>query len=66
MPGWPATGEHFGATLEFLNPEPDGGLFARLRFLAPDLATPYLSAGAELLLMEGPRVVAESKVVAVL
>ncbi|WP_157063480.1 hypothetical protein [Luteipulveratus mongoliensis] len=62
IPGWPASGEHFSVVLDLVESRA-GQALARARFLAADLAGAYLSRGAELLLMEGPRAVAEATVV---
>lgn len=64
LPGWPGTGEHFSVVMEFLPAEDLAGL-ARARFLAADLAGAYLAEGAEFLVMEGPRAVAEAVVIAI-
>lgn len=63
-PGWPAAGEHFSVVLELLGPPSESGQ-AKARFVAPDLANAYLSEGAEMLIMEGPRPVARALVLSV-
>ncbi|MEU8623487.1 hypothetical protein [Streptomyces sp. NPDC048669] len=39
---------------------PDGTDLARIGFLVPDLARPHMHLGAELLIAEGPKVVAHA------
>lgn len=56
-------GGHFGVALLLGEPGRGGEVLAELRFLAPELAGAYLVPGAELLLMEGPRPVAEAIIV---
>lgn len=57
MPGWPATAEKFSLLLQKIDERPDGIWFCNVGFLAPDLVAPYLSPGASMLVMEGPKVV---------
>lgn len=40
--------------------QPDGPALANIGFLVPELAGPHLHVGAELLITEGPRVVAHA------
>lgn len=48
--------------IEATPPDPDGRATARVGFLAPHLAAPHLRPGARILVLEGPRVVAEAVV----
>jgi hypothetical protein len=45
--------QHIGA-------QPDGSALANIGFLVPDLARPHLRVGTELLITEGPAVVAHA------
>ena len=61
-PGWPATADHLSIMVQRVASLPDGADLANIGFLIPDLARPYLHSGAELLVMEGPKVVAHAVV----
>lgn len=67
QPGWPAAAEEmFSILLEQV--EVGGGSNERrykVGFLAPDLAKSFTHDGAELLIMEGPKVVARGRIDAV-
>ncbi|MFC1402190.1 MULTISPECIES: hypothetical protein [Streptacidiphilus] len=46
--------------VEHIDPQPHGLALANIGFLAPELARPHLHVGAELLITEGPRIVAHA------
>lgn len=58
QPGWPATADKLSILLE--EAEGSGGDERRYKvgFLVPELAKPFVHAGAEVLVTEGPKVVA--------
>ena len=60
LPGWPATGPQFSVVLEFLGtPAEDGWTEVSIRELVEGAAgSEALCAGAELVVLEGPREVA--------
>jgi len=58
MPGWPATATQISILIQRLGAEPAAQELAKVGFLVPDLAKPYLHAGAKVLVMEGPKAVA--------
>lgn len=60
LPGWPATGPQFSVVLELLgNPGADGWTAASIRELVEGApGSEALSAGAELVVLEGPQEVA--------
>lgn len=57
LPGWPATAEKFSVLIQKIGDGPDGAWICNLDFFAPDLVASYLTPGARMLVMEGPRVV---------
>jgi hypothetical protein len=59
-PGWPAAGDALSILLEAINTAVDGSGTYKIDFLARDLARPFLHAGADVLVMEGPTVVARA------
>ncbi|GAB2699837.1 hypothetical protein [Nocardia thraciensis] len=59
QPGWPAqSNQAISILIERTGEDCDGGELVNIGFLAPDLALPYLHEGAEILVLEGPKVVA--------
>lgn len=62
---WLATSQHFGVAMKLAEPDANGDVVAELRFFAPDLVTDFLSPGALLLVMEGPRAVGEASILSV-
>jgi hypothetical protein len=60
VPGWPAGAEHFSILLEEVEALPGGAWLCKVDFLARDLARPYVHPGQPLLIMEGPKVVANA------
>jgi|SRR5215470_11997073 len=60
VPGWPATADHISILLQKVGTLPTGEDLSRVGFLAPDLARPYVKTGAELVILEGPKVVANA------
>jgi hypothetical protein len=66
MPGWPAAADQVSILIRPTSRGEDAVDIAEIGFLVPDLARPYLHAGAELLVMEGPKVVANAEIAQVL
>src|SRR4051812_129465 len=58
-PGWPASADQLSILIRRVATQDDGTDLAEIGFLAPDLARPYLHPGCELLVLEGPSVVAQ-------
>jgi hypothetical protein len=56
-PHWPRGAEHFSILLEEVERLPDNARVCKVGFLAPDLAQPFVHPGADVLVMEGPRIV---------
>ncbi|MEU1801682.1 hypothetical protein [Streptomyces sp. NPDC019937] len=65
-PNWPANAAQLSILIEKTNTLPDGRNAAMIGFLAPELASPFLSKGQEILIMEGPKVVAHATIEEVL
>ncbi|WP_026452868.1 hypothetical protein [Saccharomonospora iraqiensis] len=66
-PGWPATDPRTTSVLlQRIGPAPCEVELATVGFLAPDQARPYLREGAELVVLEGPRPVADAVITEVL
>lgn len=61
-PGWPATAQHISILIEQVDERDDGTRTCKIDFLVRDLALPYLTPGLRILVMEGPKVVAEADV----
>ena len=62
VPEWPAGGEHFSVLLEY----PSGSnaeVTARVDFLARNLVADEVREGAQFIIMEGPRPVADAEIV---
>lgn len=58
QPGWPGSAEQLSILLQEVEVEPDGHRLCKVDFLARDLARPFLHPGADVLILEGPKVVA--------
>ncbi|WP_432036465.1 hypothetical protein [Streptomyces cucumeris] len=61
-PDWPSGATQLSILVQRIHTLPDGRDLAKIGFIAPDLANPFLSAGAHILIMEGPKVVARAVV----
>lgn len=61
-PDWPKGADHFSILLEEVERLPDDGRVCKVDFLARDLALRFVHAGAGLLIMEGPKVVAHAEI----
>ena len=61
-PGWPRGADQFSILLEEIERLPDDNRVCRVDFLAPDLALRFVHPGADVLIMEGPKVVASAKI----
>ncbi|TLW94758.1 hypothetical protein FFT09_02465 [Saccharomonospora piscinae] len=61
-PGWPESGDQLSILLEKLEGLDEGAWFCAVGFLVPDLASPYLHPGANLLILEGLKTVASAQV----
>ncbi|WP_007024985.1 hypothetical protein [Saccharomonospora iraqiensis] len=65
--GWPATDPRTTSVLlQRVEPEPHEVERSKVGFLAPEQARPYLREGAELVVLEGPKPVAEAVITEVL
>lgn len=63
LPGWPTSADQVSVLIK---PTTRGAAdVAEIGFLVPDRVRPFLHAGAELLVMEGPKVVANAEIVRV-
>lgn len=62
QPEWPAMAEQLSVLLQKTAERDDGGWQYEVGFLMPDLAQPYVFAGAKLFIMEGSRVVGSAVV----
>lgn len=57
--GWPTAGDALSILLQMVGPAPVAGRGAyKVDLLARDLAEQYLSLGADLMILEGPTVIA--------
>lgn len=65
QPGWPASADHLSVLLEETSVREDGSRVCKVDFLVRELAIPHLVPGGEILVMEGPRVVASALITAV-
>jgi hypothetical protein len=59
-PDWPRGAEHFSILVEEVEKLPNDDRVCKVGFLAPDLALPFVHPGAEVLVMEGPKIVANA------
>lgn len=62
VPGWPATAEKFTLLLQKNTENHDGSWECWFGFIAPDLVSEYLVVGADMLIMEGPKVVGHATI----
>jgi hypothetical protein len=60
QPGWPRGAEQFSILLEEVGRLRNGDRMCKIGFLAPDLAQPFIHSGAQVLIMEGPKIVANA------
>lgn len=60
LPDWPKGAEQFSILLEEIQRLPDNDGVCKIDFLAPDLAQPFVQPGADVLIMEGPKIVANA------
>jgi hypothetical protein len=68
QPGWPGSADQLSVLLQHADADADADSAYRLYrvgFLAPDLARPFLRPDARMLVLEGPKVVADGIVEAV-
>jgi hypothetical protein len=56
-PDWPRGVEQLSILLAEVERLPNDDRVCKVRFLVPDLAQPFLHPGAEILVMEGPKIV---------
>ena len=61
-PGWPSGAQHLSILLQKANEMPGGPDRYKVDFLARELAWPLIHPGAELLVMEGPKIVANAEI----
>lgn len=57
VPGWPANAEIFSLLLQKVESVDSGAWLCKIDFFARDLVAGYLAPGADMLVMEGPKVV---------
>ena len=62
VPGWPATAEKFSVLIQRVGDGPNGAWLCNVDFFAMDLVTAYLTPGARMLVMEGPKVVGNATI----
>lgn len=62
VPGWPATGEMYSLLLQKRTELPNGAWLCYADFLALDLVAEYLRPGAQMIVMEGPKVVGYGRI----
>jgi hypothetical protein len=66
QPGWPGSADQLSVLLQHADADADAAYrLYRVGFLAPDLARPFLRPDARMLVLEGPKVVADGIVEAV-
>lgn len=65
LPGWPASADQVSILIKPMSRGADATDVAEFSFLVPDRVRPLLHAGAELFVMEGPKVVANAEIVRV-
>jgi len=62
QPGWPASADQLSILLQETERLDDDHRRCLVGFLVPELALPHLRPGAELLVLEGPRTVAQVRI----
>jgi len=62
---WPASTDQLSVLLQEVEEFPDRVRLYKIDFLVRDLARPFLHPGADMLVMEGPKVVAKAAVLSV-
>lgn len=62
VPGWPASADQLSILVQSLGSREEGAEVSLIGFLFPDLARPHLHPGAEILILEGPKVVAKATI----
>jgi len=62
QPGWPASADQLSILLQETERLDDDHRRCPVGFLVPELALPHLRPGAELLVLEGPRTVAQVRI----
>lgn len=62
QPGWPGSAEQLSILVQQVAIETADQRLCKIDFLARDLARPFLKSGAELLILEGPKVVATASI----
>jgi hypothetical protein len=61
-PGWPASADQISILVQRIGKLPDGSDAANIDFLVPELAQPFMHDGAQLVIMEGPKIVAQATI----
>lgn len=64
-PNWPLNADQMSILIEQSGVLPGGAWMCKVDFLARDLAEPFVRPGAVLLIMEGPKVVANAVITSV-
>jgi hypothetical protein len=62
QPGWPSGAQHLSILLQRVSELAGESGTYKVDFLARELAWPLIHPGAELLIMEGPRIVANARI----
>lgn len=62
VPGWPGTADQLSILVQRTEGQGDGSDISIIGFLVPDLARVHLHPNARLLILEGPKVVAEATI----
>lgn len=65
VPGWPATAEKFSVFIQKVGDGPEKAWLCNLDFIAPELVADYLKVGAQMFVMEGPKIVGAATIVEV-
>lgn len=66
QPGWPASANQLSVLLQEVDRLDSDRRRCLVGFLVPELAVPHVHPGAELLVLEGPRTVAEATIESVI
>jgi hypothetical protein len=62
LPGWPVSAEKFSVFIQKVDDGPDGAWICKIDFIAPGLVAAYLSRDADMLVMEGPKIVGRATI----
>jgi len=62
QPGWPGTADQLSVLLQETEAGSDGSRVCKVDFIARDAVRPFLHPGANMLILEGPKIVATAVV----